>query len=205
MTSSIMVNTKRIKVKFLLMVLLLIISHLVTGQNRTVHYDNYKIHLKYHKEKLVSFIYIRTDLSYFMRNKCDKIEYVITWNEGKAFITNKQKSCGNEGYTFKYDSLYRIYEASTYAMWSNHSVDYYLAKKYYGKDTIPYKCFYYYELNYPFENELSYDCNKEINWLTLIENELKTRNKFYFKGSNSYKFEFFPTKVCDEFFKFCYE
>lgn len=188
-----MVITKRIKLIFLLTVIL-IISHLVvSGQNRIERYDDYKIKLKYHKEKLSRFIYIRTNKPYFKRNKYDKTEYKVTSDTGKVFFINKRQNCGIEGYTFKYDSLYRIYEASMYSTCSNHSVSYYLAKKYRDKDTIPYKCFYYYELNYPFENELSYDCDKEIRWLTMIENELTSRKKFYLKGTNSYELEFYSS------------
>ena len=74
--------------------------------------------------------------------------------------------------------------------------------RYKNNETVPCKCFYYSILNYPYEKEVSTDCDKCFSWMDIIENELNTRKKYYLKGKNSLSYNKLYRLSYDEIMEF---
>jgi hypothetical protein len=178
---------------FIIIILLVCFKNLANSQDKEIIKGECKLLLKYRENRLESFYWIRNFNTY--RLQPDTIKHLVTWKKGIVEI----KGTGDYTETsyYSYDNLYRIFSVSIYAYWSNHEVKMYLEKRYNRKNRVAAKCFYYRFENYPYERELSFDCEKSAFFSYIIEDELNNRNTYYEKGSKIKYKKGLQITICD--------
>ena len=173
------------------------------AQKKTLISVDYKFRLQYKNNHLIAFSCIDLTESFYKRYK-EKEKCKLSWINGEVSLESSNSDCnGSIRYTFRFDTLSRIYEASLYSTWSNHIYSEYLARKYDGLDTLPFLCYHHSHLNYPEREKISWQCDNEFKWLDIIERELKLRGEFYDKSYDDIVYrDWIVDERNDDYFKF---
>ncbi len=182
-------NTKTLHIVLFIFTISLVSSNIARTQNKVIKNEHSKSRLVYKNNQLQRIICTSLRNPYFNR-LFKKEKYDVDWTKGEVnirFIKTKRKYIiYKDETTFRFDSLFRIFEGLTTLEYGNHHYDTYVAYKYKESDYGPYKCYYRDYCNLPYSvEELINECDHKISWQTIIEHELITRKKYYIKGNQN--------------------
>jgi hypothetical protein len=185
---------------FLIIIFSYVVIDVSVAQKKVIKNEDFRIRLIHKKKHLKAFYCINLEEPIYKRY-WNRQKYKVSCEKGKFRVIGQ-----NLQYSYNYDSLYRVYEASMYTEWSNHSRNEYMLRKFRESETEPYKCFFYSKLNYPYEMEINYECSSEITWTDVIQYEIENRRKYYERGfSSTNTYEFVESDAINEFYKFLFD